>query len=106
DAIAGWLPGSDRYGNQQYWATRSLGFLALYRGDLDTMRTSLNDRWRQWDASLFRRIPIMRAEGSWVRGGCELALAHDARARGDHAAFARHRRGAARAFSELRRAGI
>src|SRR5690606_19512065 len=57
-------------------------------------------------ASLFRRIPIMRAEGSWVRGACELALAHDARARGDRGAFARYRRGAQRAFSQLRRAGI
>src|SRR5262249_21096837 len=36
DAIRGWLPGSDIFGNQHYWALKSRTLLALYRGDVES----------------------------------------------------------------------
>src|SRR5262249_15828032 len=88
DALASWLPGSTTFGNPNYWALKSLSWLALYRGDVESRAAELDAEWRRFDRALFDRIIVMRIEARSVRGGLALARAAEARARGDHAAVA------------------
>ncbi|HEX4457841.1 MAG TPA: AAA family ATPase, partial [Polyangia bacterium] len=88
DAIAGWLPGRDDFGNQHYLALRSLTYIALYAGDVDAVADALTAKWQRFYGTLLRHVLLLQQDGRMLTAQLALARAVNARQRGDATAAA------------------